>query len=251
LQGNTELKNEKADAWTVGAVIRPRFLPGFTLAVDWVDIEVRGAIESLDAEQTLEGCYDDPGFPSQLCKQFTRDAAGQITFIKTGFANAASRNFAGLIAELAWRFDTPFLGSNSSVSLGVNYLYNDKLETRVGQGDLTTLRRSIGYSKHQATTNLTYRNGGFRGQVQAQYIGPALFNPDEEANNRQFRGVGDVVFLNTSLSYDLNDRFGVRFIIDNLLDQDPPFPSPGGGGRVTYFDGILGRYFKVGATVKF
>lgn len=48
----------------------------------------------------------------------------------------------------------------------------------------------------------------------------------KEPDNRKFRGVGDVVFLNTSLSYDINDRFGVRLIIDNILDQDPPFPAP-------------------------
>lgn len=251
LQGNTELENEKADAWTIGAILRPRFLPGFTLAVDYVDIKVKGAIETLDADQTLEACYDDASFPSPICDNFIRDADGQITFIQTGFANAANRDFQGVIAELAWTIQTPFLGASSSLNLGVNYLYNDKLQVRVGQGDLTTLRRSIGYSKHQATTNLTYRNRGLRAQIQAQYIGPALFDPDEDVDNREFRGVGDVVFLNTSLAYDINDRFSVRFIVDNLLDQKPPFPAPGGGGRVTYFDGILGRYFKVGASVKF
>jgi outer membrane receptor protein involved in Fe transport len=251
LQGNTELQNEKADAWTIGAILRPRFLPGFTLAVDYVDIKVKGAIETLDADQVLQACYDAPSFPSAICDNFTRDADGQITFIQTGYANAAQRDFQGVIAELSWDIKTPFLGVNSSVNVGVNYLYNDKLQVQVGQGDLTTLRESIGYSKHQATTNLTYRNEGFRAQLQAQYIGKALFDPDEEPDNREFRGVGDIVFLNTSLSYDINDRFGVRFIIDNLLDRKPPFPSPGGGGRVTYFDGILGRYFKFGTSVKF
>lgn len=251
LQGNTELENEKADAWTIGAILRPRFLPGFTLAVDYIDIKVLGAIETLDADQTLQACYDAPSFPSAICDNFVRDAEGQITFIQTGYANAAQREFQGIIAELAWNIRTPFLGSSSSVNIGVNYLYNDRLQTRVGQGDLTTLRRSIGYSKHQATTNVTYRNGGFRGQVQAQYIGSALFDPDEQPDNREFRGVGDVVFLNTSLSYDIDDRFSVRFIVDNVLDEEPPFPAPGGGGRVTYFDGILGRYFKIGTSVRF
>jgi len=251
LQGNTELANEKADAWTVGAVLRPRFLPGLTLAVDWVDIELEGAIQSLNAVQTLQACYDDPNFPTAICDQFTRDENGQVTFIQTGFANAASRNFAGLVAELQWRVDTPFLGANSSVNLGVNYLYNDELEFRVGQGDLTTLRGSIGYSKHQFTSNLTYYNEGLRAQVQAQYIGPALFDPDEAPGTRDFDGVGDVVFINTALSYDVSEQFQVRLIVDNVFDADPPFPAPGGGGRVTYFDGILGRYFKVGARVRF
>ncbi|HEY0627014.1 MAG TPA: TonB-dependent receptor [Allosphingosinicella sp.] len=251
LQGNTNLTNEKANAWTIGAILRPRFLPNLTLAVDWVDIEVEDAITTLDATQTLQACYDDPDYPSGICDNFTRDQNGQITFIQTGYANAASTKFEGLISELAWRVATPFLGSGSSVNLGVNYLFNNELETRVGQGDLTTLRRSIGYSKHQATANVTYKNGGFTGQVQAQYIGPALFDPDEEEDNRQYRGVDGITFINTSVQYAVNDRFELRFIVDNLFDVDPPFPSPGGGGRVTYFDGILGRYYKVGAKLKF
>jgi outer membrane receptor protein involved in Fe transport len=251
LQGNTGLGNEKADSWTVGAILRPRFLPGLTLAVDWVDIELEGAIQSLDAEQTLQACYDDPNFPTAICDQFTRDANGQVTFIQTGFANAASRTFAGLVAELQWRFDTPFLGANSSVNLGVNYLYNDELEFRVGQGDLTTLRDSIGYSKHQFTSNLTYYNEGLRAQVQAQYFGPTSVDPDANPGTYEFPRVDDIVYINTSLSYDVSEQFQVRFIVDNLFDASTPFPTPGGGGRVTYFDGIMGRYFKVGARVRF
>lgn len=251
LQGNTELENEKANAWTLGAVLRPRFLPGLTLAVDYVNIKLRGAIETLDATQTLEACYDAPDFPTAICDNFVRDANGQITFIRTGYANAARRDFAGVISELAWRIPTPFLGATSTVNLGVNYIYYDKLETQVGLGDLTTLRGSIGYSKHQATTNLTYANKGFRAQLQAQYIGPALFDPDEAEGVREFRGVDSVTFFNGSLQYDINERFGVRFIVDNIFDTKPPFPAPGGGGRVTYFDGILGRYYKVGIKAKF
>jgi outer membrane receptor protein involved in Fe transport len=251
LQGNTNLENEKANAWTIGAILRPRFLPGFTLAADWVDIELTGAIQELDATQTLQACYDDPGFPTDICNNFTRDEDGQITFIQTGFANAATRDFQGLIAELAWRINTPFLGSSSTLNLGVNYLYNDQLEFRVGQGDLNTLRGSIGYSKHQATANLTYKNQGFSWQVQAQHIGKALFDPDEPEGNRDFPGVGDVTFFNTSVGYEVGKQFGIRFIVDNVFDKDPPFPAPGGGGRVVYFDGILGRYFKLQTTVRF
>ncbi|WP_324750159.1 TonB-dependent receptor [Sphingomonas sp. LY54] len=251
LQGNTNLENEKANAWTVGAIVRPSFLPGFTLAVDWVDIELKGAIETLDAEQTLEACYDDPSFPTAICDNFVRDANGQVTFIQTGFANAASRKFEGLVAELQWRVPTPFLGAESSFNLGVNYLYNHELETRVGQGDLTTLRRSIGYSKHQATTNLTYKNKGLAWQWQFQYIGKAKNDPDAPPTAYEFPVVDDVLFVNTSVNYDVNQRLRVSFIVDNVFDTKNPFPTTANGGVVTYFDGVRGRYFKVGAGVKF
>lgn len=256
--GNAGLANEKADAWTVGAVLRPRFIPNLTLAVDWVDIELKDAVLSLAAEDILEACYDSPDFPNvvsasgtNFCDSFTRDSTGQVTFFEAGFENAASFKFAGLIAELAYRVPTPFLGELSRIELGINYLYNHELERRVGLGDVTTLATSIGYSEHQATANLTYKNEGFSWQWQAQYIGEAFNDPDADENAFDVPKVDDVVFFNTSLSYQLDDRFRFSLIVDNVFDTKQPFPAPANGGSVTYFDGIRGRYFRFGAGVKF
>jgi len=258
LSGNPNLGNEKANAWTVGAVLRPRFLPNFTLAIDWVDIEVEGAVQSLNAQNILEACYDSTDFPNSLstsgtnfCDLFDRDADGQIEFIRTGYENAARNRFEGLIAELAYRIDTPFLGANSTVNLGVNYLYNHELDLQVGLGDRTTLRGGIGYSKHQATANVTYKKDGFAWQWQAQYFGKALNDPDADVNAYQFRFVEDLLLVNTSLNYQVNEHFNVRLIVDNVFDTKQPFPVPANGGSVTYFDAIRGRYFRFGAGLKF
>jgi iron complex outermembrane recepter protein len=258
LAGNPNLANEKADAWTVGAIIRPRFLPNFTLAVDWVDIELKDAVVQLQPEDLLEACYDSPDFPNvisasgtNLCQAVPRDANGQVTTFAAGFENAASLKFEGLIAELAWRIATPFLGETSSINLGLNYLYNHELQQRVGLGDVLTLNTSIGYSEHQGTANVTYKNEGLSWQWQFQYIGEALNDPDLPDNAFDFPEVEDVMFVNTSLSYDVNDRFRLTLIVDNVFDTRQPFPVPANGGTVTYFDGIRGRYFRVGARAKF
>ena len=78
LSGNTELENETADSWTIGAVFTPTFAPGLTLSVDWVDIALEGAIQSVDAEGTLEACYDANDFPNSACDRIDRDGAGQV-----------------------------------------------------------------------------------------------------------------------------------------------------------------------------
>ncbi|HCS17819.1 MAG TPA: TonB-dependent receptor, partial [Erythrobacter sp.] len=85
LSGNTELENETADSWTIGAVFTPTFAPGLTLSVDWVDIALEGAIQSVDAEGTLEACYDANDFPNSACDRIDRDGAGQVEFIRTGY----------------------------------------------------------------------------------------------------------------------------------------------------------------------
>ncbi|HEX8062659.1 MAG TPA: TonB-dependent receptor, partial [Allosphingosinicella sp.] len=258
LSGNQNLVNEKANAWTVGGVFRPRFLPNFTLAVDWVDIQVQDAVQSLSAQNVLEACYDSADYPNSVsasgtnfCELFDRDANGQVDFIRTGYENAAQFRFEGLIAELAYRIDTPFLGSNSSMNLGINYLYNHQLDLQVGTSDRTTLRGGIGYSKHQFTANLTYKNDGFAWQWQAQYFGKALNDPDAEENAYEFPVVDDLVLFNTSLTYNLNDRLRLSLVVDNVFDSKQPFPVPANGGSVTYFDAIRGRYFRFGAGIKF
>jgi len=251
LSGNTDLMNEKADSWTIGAVLTPRFMPGFSLSVDWVDISLKNAILSVDAEQTLEACYDSPTFPSSACGQIDRDAEGQVEFIRTGYLNAASYDYQGLIAELLYRFDTPFLGASSSMTLRASYQYIDKLEQRVGEGDLATQRGGIGYSKHQLTGSMLYSNGPIDFFLQGQYIGPAVMDPDAAPSTYDYYNIDSTVIFDASISAKVTDNVRLRFIVDNVFNSKAPFPVPANGGVVTYFDEIMGRYFKVGATVGF
>ncbi|MBL44792.1 MAG: TonB-dependent receptor [Sphingomonadaceae bacterium] len=251
LSGNTGLENETADSWTVGAVFTPTFAPGLTLSVDYVDIALEGAIQSVDAEGTLEACYDSNNFPDPACDRIDRDAAGQVEFIRTGYLNVASYDYQGVIADLRWKEATPFLGANSSISLRGSYQYIDKLEQRVGSGDLTTLRGDVGYSKHQGTVGVTYENDNWGAFTQFQYIGKAVVDPDAEPTAFQFFERDDIVYMDAGISFKTEEDFVFRFIVENVFDRNAPYPSPAGGGVVTYFDGIMGRYFKVAATFGF
>lgn len=251
LSGNPDLQNEIADAKTFGIILRPAFLPGFSATVDWVDIKVKRAIESLTATQVMEGCYDAPTFPNPLCSNFTRDATGQVTFIATGYANAAETNFQGLVAQVALQRDTPFLGASSKVNIVANYQYTDRLDTRVGEGDLTTLRNSIGYSPHKATVNATYSNQGLAMTLQWLYFGKTRNDPDQPIEAYEFPTVKAVSYFNGSISYDVTRQLNLRFIVDNIFDEGLPFPAPANGGSVTYIDGAIGRVFRFGAQLRF
>lgn len=251
LSGNPNLNNETAKAFTAGVILAPRFLRGFNATVDWVDIRLANAITTLDADQVLQACYDAPDFPPSICNNFTRDADGQITSIQTGFANAASTKFRGLVAQVTYDRPTPFLGGESTVFLNANYQYTDELVTRVGAGDRTTLRNSIGYSPHKATVSAGYTNGMFSWSWQWQYIGKTKNDPDAPDSTYEFPTVPAVSYFNTTLGANVDKRFGLRLIVNNVFDKRPPFPVPANGGTTTYFDSFLGRSFRVGANVKF
>ena len=251
LSGNTNLKNEKADSWTIGAIVEPRFLPGMALSVDWVDISLSNAIQSVDATQTMEACYDSPSFPNSACGNIDRGADGQVDFIRTGYLNAASFDYKGLIASMNYTQPTPFLGASSKMGITIQYQYIDKSQQRVGEGDLTTYRGSVGYSKHQATAQITYNNDWMGIYTQVQYIGKAVVDPDSPPSAYDYYNIGDVAYFDTGISFKVQDNYTLRFVAENLLDTKAPFPTPASGGTSTYFTGLQGRYFKAAVTVGF
>ena len=55
--GNLNLKPEKANTWTVGAVVRPRFVPGLSATVDYYHIKVTGAITTPTPNDLISACF--------------------------------------------------------------------------------------------------------------------------------------------------------------------------------------------------
>ena len=49
-----EQSPEKADTMTLGAVVRPGFIPGLSLSVDWYDIDIKDGELTFDFETTAE-----------------------------------------------------------------------------------------------------------------------------------------------------------------------------------------------------
>ena len=251
--GNANLGNEKSDSYTIGAIIQPRFIRNLTITVDYVDITLKDVISQFSPEQVLNACYDSSDFPNnQFCANISRDNAGQLDNVTTSYFNSAELRAKAILANADLRVATPFLGAESRLTFNVNYQYSDTLSSRASATDAPTrLNGSIGYSTHKGIGSVGYENGPFAGQVQVAYIGPAEFDRNVPENFREFDGVGDVAFVNLSASYNIGEQFTLRGTVDNVFDTNPPFPSPVGGGVTTYFRGIIGRVFRIGAAVHF
>jgi len=253
LAGNVDLENERSNAWSVGAVITPRFIPNLRISADYLDIRLRNAISNLSASQVAASCYDDPGYPNnQFCDRLTRDAQHQIDFIETSFFNASELRYKGILAALDYRMNTPFLGQGSRVGINLSYQYLDTLTTKSTAGSApATLHGTIGYPRNSAVLNVNYENGPALVFASFNYTGPVDQGGDEPANFREYERLDGVVFVNAGLAISVNERMRFRFVVDNVFGTDPPFPVPAFGGVVTYFPGVLGRYYRVGASVSF
>lgn len=251
--GNSNLRNEVADSWTLGFVLTPRALPGLSLSVDWLDIKLKDAIVAETASQVLQACYDSTTYPlPPECGLFTRDATShQITAIQTGYANASSQRYSGLSADLTWRWGAPFLGTDGRITLDATYQYTDRLETRLRDTAITHLAGSIGYSKHKATGTLALDNKAVGGWVRVNYTGPAVLDMDVASTFYDTPHRDGVAFVDAGARFTVQDRFTLRLSVDNVFDTKPPFPAPAGGGVIAYWQGVMGRYFKVGASAAF
>jgi outer membrane receptor protein involved in Fe transport len=58
--GNVNLKPEKANSYTIGAVIQPDFLPGFSMSVDYYNVKVKGAISAPTPGDVIAACFGVP-----------------------------------------------------------------------------------------------------------------------------------------------------------------------------------------------
>ena len=99
--------------------------------------------------------------------------------------------------------------------------------------------------------NVTYENGPFQLYSSINYTGEVDQFSEEAENFRQFEHLSDFVTVNAGVTFNVNDRMRFRFIVDNLFQEKPPFPVPAAGGVVTYFPGVLGRYYRAGASISF
>ena len=251
--GNPDLTNEKSDSYSAGIVITPPFLRGLSATIDYVDITLKNAISQFGTSQVVAACYDSTTFPANpFCALVTRDATNQLSNVGSTYFNSAKLRYKGILADIRYSFATPFLGTSSRLGLGASYQYLDTLTNQVGTFDAPTITdNSVGYSKHKGVVSLNYDNEGFSSQIQASYIGKAKVDPNAAADFYSISDVNSVIFVNLAVSYDVGDRFTIRANVDNLFGTTPPYPYPLAGGTTTYFRGILGPYFRVGAAVHF
>ena len=74
--GSLALQPEKANTWTVGAVIRPSFLPGLSATIDYYNIKIKRAISAPTPGDVIGACFDSltaASAASPACTSIRRD----------------------------------------------------------------------------------------------------------------------------------------------------------------------------------
>jgi len=261
-RGNTDLVPEKADTLGLGAVVRPSFLPGFTASVDYWDIQMKEAIDTISATNVLNLCFD--GSRPDLCQFIERNAAGVLQSVTIGQINLSERNIRGVDYEASYRTDLGFApGSVSLHANATNYLkdYSESpvIEPLDNVGVITGAVKwrytgSITYNLEPFTSTLTIR-GHSGGKINNRYFEcksacPASTPSLQTVNENDAPGI---FYLDFSATYDLNILGRESSVFLNIRNlENKPHPNYintnanfNNGNIATAYD-VDGRVYRIG-----
>jgi iron complex outermembrane recepter protein len=253
--GNANLVSEIAKSYTYGIVLTPRWVPNLSIDLDYVDINMSNAIETLNLTDLLESCYDATNYPNATeCNQFTRNAQGQIISYHDGFVNAGLLHFQGDTISINYQFQLP--RNWGRLSLMGNYLDTKTLKLQVAgntavneAGELGAQGGLVIAPKVRASFATNYSKGPFSWYWQAQFTSGENFSNLNTATSQYPLTVGRWWLINSSVAYTIGSRVNVRLVVNNVFNKLPPYPAlSGAGGNFAaptsyYFAGIIGRTY--------
>lgn len=255
IAGNPDLEEETAKTFTVGTVIQPRWVPGFSLTVDYWSIRITNAITSPAAQDVVDSCYDSASFPdSPFCALFRRndDATSPqfqgFNFLRLQELNIAALETAGIDFAARYNFDV----ADFNFDLGVSGTRVRKLDEFFDPSDLNLVDPELGELQRpkwagNVTGAVSY--GPVRLNWQTQYLGKqALRSVEIETVDQIFgpAGIqGNTFIHDISFTYDVHDNVRIYGGVNNVADKQPfiteqAFPVSGIGR--SFFLGVSGQF---------
>ena len=269
--GNPNVRPEKADTFTAGAVIQPAAIPGASLSVDWYRIKINDAIGQLGAQNVVNQCAQGA---TALCSLVTRDpTTGALILVGNVYVNINQAMVRGIDVEGGYHRDVHLLGGGDEAvhaRVFASWLMENS-QTNIGAAKIdragqTGIQQSdgVGYAlpKFKATGNLTYTKGGYSLFLQGRFIGSGVQeNAAVVGKTIDNNSVASAFYADMRVGYqfDIQKRSSLEVFasVTNLFDKDPPI-TPYYSAFAAYaiqdnpalFD-VLGRRFVVGAKFGF
>ncbi|MEO5732810.1 MAG: TonB-dependent receptor [Rubrivivax sp.] len=222
--GNPNLNPEDARTTTIGAVWQPA--SGLTLTLDYYDIKISNAIQSVPGSVKLSVCYDSPGLSHLFCgpASFTRNTAtGDINFLSSQPLNAASERLSGF--DIGALYDFRYAGFNASVGLDVSHLQRYEVEPFPGAEQIVYTGQTTGgrgsYAKWKALGSARVAKGPWSGAYTVQYLG-SVDDINAAPGDIGARAPG-IYYHSAQLKFALNKAVDLAVGIDNLFDKKAPF----------------------------
>lgn len=250
--GNPDLQPETSNSLTLGAVFRPRFLPGFDATIDYWNIEISNVIASFGAGDVYRLCTDLPSIDNVFCRSIQRDPVTHLaTRLETFLVNAQEMGARGIDAGINYRRNV----WNGTLGLSVKgtYLLKYMLHTTPGlaAGDV---QYDGAYSnpRFRGTMLLTYSTEKLDFSLNTRFVSATKYaiGPTVTAESYPDNRIPSRTYNDVSVGLRINDRFRITVGVENLLNVDPPiFPYTQYGAGGIY--DVMGRYVFTNVNLKF
>jgi outer membrane receptor protein involved in Fe transport len=277
LSGNANLKPEKADTWTLGAVISSPFespwLSRLRLAIDYYNIKVTDAIGAQSVDIAQQQCFStafnttlDPNSP--YCAGIARTTTGALGNVQTTYLNNGRFHTSGLDVQLDWaakvgpgRFSINSV-LNYVISMKSAELANLALTEYVGTTGPTQNGLDGGAFRWKLFTTFGYSVGPVGINLQWRHLPKVLSETSATVPTTSTVGAPAYDLFNLNGSVAIRKDVSFRMGVDNLFNKAPPLfgvnTNPkvasgelaGGSYNPAYYD-VNGRRFYLGINVKF
>jgi len=254
--GNPALAPEAADTWTVGAVVTPGFIPNWTFAVDYFELDLEGGIGEIYSDLI---CFDPANTSNAFCDNIDRDATGNIAEIMDLTSNRGFDRTSGI--------DTRIQGVFETVSIDVNWTH--VFENSTQESSVSRVYDCAGFygypcsgtfPTNRVTSNFNYSSGPFSAQLTWRWIEGTdnaapmwtwLFGNDDP--DMAFPYIDDEHYLDLGMAYRFNDHLEARFGVNNLFDNDPPMTASSfvGSNTDTRMFDVFGRSYYLSLAAHF
>ena len=258
--GNPNLVPEEADSLSFGVVVRPSFAPGLSLAIDFFDLELEGAIANLSVQNVVDQCFfsggDDP-----ICKQIQRPISASDTspenfptLVMSGPGNTSFIDTKGFDLEISY---TTEIGAGA-LSSRLFLTYIDEYKTQASP--LLPVVEEAGTDlipDLKAHLQIRYTRGPWSLMLQERMIGGITLGQepnriwDEPNVSAQY-----YTDITGSYTWHRSNDSTVQFYVSirNAFDNKPPLIPNTAAPRFTFptlaFYDIIGTMFTAGVKVQ-
>jgi len=251
--GNENLKPETSKSWIFGGVYSPAFLPGFSIEANHYNIEVKGAIQPVDAAFTLTNCEvnNDPA----ACALVTR-VGGTLTGIAGILGNIAAIKTKGIDVNLAYRMRKTSMG-RFGVTWNNTFLRNYDVVVPITGGTQVISREgteqgspSQGFPKWKSIGVLDWDLADFGASVTGRYVSKLRETAASGGGNVMSAKFYTDLQLRWNPSW-VGHQFGFAVGANNLLNTKAPgcFSCDLNNFDPTMYD-VPGRFYYIRAGVK-
>lgn len=262
--GNPNLANEQADSFTIGAIVRPRFIKNLAVTLDYINIAITDPIAALNAAQIAGACFDndifdvnDPANGNQFCSLIQRQANGEVVNnqlapgVLTGNVNGQAIDFETLQGEFDYFTNLDDIGIPGRLNIrgfGTYLLFR--------QTDITGVAPNpnhgvIGDPIFQGQISVNYSDDDWGIGTTVNYVGRQLFSRNDRGPTpndiREFDSLDGYFITDFNVFLNTEDNFRVNFVVTNLFNRQGQtvFDS------LAFINDSIGRSYSVSVTKRF